>query len=119
MLLNEIDIFKWMQLRHAIPAKWKNIIKNDISSFQSTNGQLREQHVTHCSRNLPIDKFTSQTFYNILVNKIKEQPTAQIYIQRKFPDFRIEWPKIWPKIYFNVRQFTIDGFSRDFYFKLI
>ena len=66
MLLNDIDIFKWMQLRHAIPAKWKNIIKNDISSFQSTNGQLREQHVTHCSRNLPIDKFTSQTFYHIL-----------------------------------------------------
>ena len=28
-------------------------------------------------------------------------------------------PKIWPKIYFNVWQFTLDGFSRDFYFELI
>ena len=42
-----------------------------------------------------------------------------MHIERNLSDSGIEWPKIWPKIYMNVRQFTLDGYSRDFYFKLV
>ena len=117
--LTDNDQFRWMQIKHAIPRKWITLIQNDIDSFQKSNGLFREQCLLLGARNLPIEKFTSQNFYHILLQNVREKPTAQMHIEKNLSDSGIEWPKIWPKIYMNVRHFTLDGYSRDFYFKLV
>jgi hypothetical protein len=43
--------------------------------------------------------------------------TAQAYMESNL--LCEVWTNIWPKIYLNVRKFTLDGYSRDFYYKLI
>ena len=74
---------------------------------------FREQTLIRGARCLPMEKFTSKNFYLILLNKISETPTAQAYMERNLPGV---WTNIWPKIYLNVRKFTLDGFSRDLIF---
>ena len=74
---NTISYLQWVQLIDSIPEKSKLIItKNDeIVGTLSTYGH----HLIKDSRVITLDKLTSTEIYAILILKVQNKPSANIY----------------------------------------
>ena len=108
-------IYKWIQIRHAIPRRWTTCIRNNLNAFNISNGNLQEQHVQFKSRDIPLEKLTSKLFYIMLTNEIKCASPSEPNIQQKLPLIKINWPKV----YLYPRKVTLDTYARMFSFKIL
>ena len=72
---NENVYFKWRQLLSAIPREWKEKVNNDVQTVTETNF---EPHLQVITRILYLERLTSKEMYNILINKLWENPTSEL-----------------------------------------
>ena len=103
--------FKWLQLTHAIPIRWKTNIFDNKDSI--TNLIVNDHHLIKKCRILLIEKATSSELYSIMLSKAK--PTAMFYFENKFQRIDIEWPSI----YLLPRKVTLDAYMRSFQYKIL
>ena len=109
--LEENNFFRWRQLIAAIPREWKYIIERDRNERVFENGQ----HLLHLTRMLNLARLTCKEFYNIMILKMKENPTSENKIT-EIINIRDEIK--WSDAYTIARKTTIDNYSRSFHFKL-
>ena len=79
--LNNNLYFKWMQLIHSIPQKWKNTINNNRIS---ENLLFLNHHLIKCNILLSLEKLNSKELYLIQLTCDFLKPTSQIYFEQHF-----------------------------------
>ena len=110
--LNKTLYFKWLQLSHAIPKSWKQVIKGN----QVVNDTLLlDHHLIAKNRLINVEKFSSKELYNKLIFLNLEIPTSRNYFDNKFKDESLNWEAI----YLLSRKVTIDSHTRIFQYKIL
>ena len=110
--LNNNLYFKWMQLIHSIPQKWKNTINNNRIS---ENLLFLNHHLIKCNILLSLEKLNSKELYLIQLTRDFCKPTSQIYFEKHFNDCVLDWKYI----YVLPRILTTDPYTRYFQYKVL
>ena len=105
--LNNNLYFKWVQLIHSIPQKWKNTINNNRIS---ENLLLSNHHLRKCKILLSPEKLSSKELYLIQLTCDFSKRTSQIYFEKKINDCVLDWKYI----YVLPRIVTSDFYTRYF-----
>jgi hypothetical protein len=79
-----------MQLVHAIPNAWKQLIRDDFPPDLAPHAQ----GVLLCTRLIPTENLNSKQLYDIWLRNENHIPTVQAMLQRKFP---LVEPNAWKK----------------------
>ena len=100
--LNKGLYIKYAGLLKALPANWRKFLKEcrttSISNLSfSTNVQLRQNSVQ-------LDNLAAKIVYEILIQPIKRNPTAQRTMEALLRELNIEWSLV----YILPRKVTID-----------
>ena len=95
--LHESSYFKWLQLVDSIPERWKFVIKENYEN--ATNLIIHDHHLIKGSRVLTLDKLTSSEIYSILILKVQNKPSSNIYFENLFNDYNIDWTAIYMLLY--------------------
>ena len=110
--LNQKLYFKWLQICHAVPKNWKQLIKgNEIFN----NILLLDHHLITENRLVNIQKLSPKELYNIMVFLNPTIPTSQNYYNIKFNDHNLDWKSI----YLLPRKVTLDSHTRIFQYKIL
>ena len=111
--LQNKDQFCWLQLKNAIPEKWKKCIKE--TSKNTSLLVVKDHHLLRGSRIIILEKLNSKELYSLLISAIEHQPTSQKYFDNLFPN--IELP--WKEIYLTACKATANSYLRCFNYKII
>ena len=82
-----------VQLVDSIPERWKSIIKENYEN--ATNLIIHDHHLIKGSRFITLDKLTSTEIYSILISKVQNKPSSDIYFKNLFNDYNIDWTAIY------------------------
>ena len=72
----------------AIPG-WQHIIKKPYKD--APNLIIHYNHVSKDTRVFTLDKLTSTEIYSILISKVQNKPSCNIYFENLFDDNDIDW----------------------------
>ena len=72
----------------AIPG-WQRIIKKPYKD--APNLIIHYNHVSKDTRVFTLDKLTSTEIYSILISKVQNKPSCNIYFENLFDDNNIDW----------------------------
>ena len=111
-LTNE-TYFQWLQLKHAIPHKWKTIIKQNPGNVSDL--LIHDHHLIKGARILTLEKLSSKELYSILITKLTNKPSSNVYFEKIFPNIKLNWRKI----YILPRITTINTYLRSFQYKIL
>ena len=104
--------FRWMQLIHSTPQKWKTTIKNNRIS---ENLLFLNHHLIKCNILLSLEKSNSKELYLVQLTRDFCKPTSQIYFEKHFNDCVLDWKYI----YVLPRIVTSDSYTRYFQYKVL
>ena len=110
--MNNNLYFKWIQLIHSIPQKWKNTINNNRIS---ENLLFLNHHLIKCKILLSLEKLNSKELYWIQLTRDLCKSTSQIYFEKHFNDCVLDWKYI----YILLRIVTSDPYTRYFQCKVL
>ena len=110
--LHESSYFKWLQLVDSIPERWKFVIKENYEN--ATNLIIHDHHLIKGSRVLTLDKLKSSETYSILILKVQNKPSSNIYFGNLFNDCNV----VWIGIYMLLRLVTYNTYMRSFQYKI-
>ena len=104
---------KYAGLLKALPANWRKFLKErrtaSISNLSfSTNVRFRQNSVQ-------LDNLVAKNVYEILIQPIKRNPTAQRTMEALLQEPSIEWSLV----YMLPRKVTIDTSTRIFQYKIL
>ena len=104
---------KYAGLLKALPVNWRKFLKErrtaSISNLSfSTNVRFRQNSVQ-------LDNLVAKNVYEILIQPIKRNPTAQITMEALLQEPSIEWSLV----YTLPRKVTIDTSTRIFQYKIL
>ena len=77
--LEEKMFYKWFQLYHAIPNRWKAIIKT--TNCSCTNIVYFFHHLVKNSRIVALEKLHSEEIYSLINSQNMGTPTSQQYFK--------------------------------------
>ena len=92
-----------------MPKTWKDIILRDEENAKSLINYF-DHHILRNSQIHSLNKLTSKELYLILVEANTVKPTAQYYFENIFEISQFKWKKI----YFVIRNTTLDTKARMF-----
>ena len=102
----------WLQINDALPKTWKdNIFKDKVNA---KNLVIFDHHIARNSQIHSLNKFTSKELYLILAEANTVKPTAQDFFENLFETSQFNWKKI----YFLIRNTTLDTKVRMFHYKV-
>ena len=84
-LTNEI-YFQWLQLKHAIPHKWKTIIKQNPGNVSDL--LIHDYYLIKGARILTLEKLSSKELYSVLITKFTNKPSSNVYFEKIFPNMK-------------------------------
>ena len=111
--LIENEKFFVVQITHAVPSLWKNILWNYTESIK--NLVIQDHHLIKQHQIFPLNKLNSTTLYEILIDASKIKPASQTYFENLFPNFNPDWKSI----YLLPRRMILDTNRRMFQYKLL
>ena len=115
-LLSNAMYHQWLQILHAIPKQWIRILKNDMVKNNSENNLfVLDHHVIKQNLVQDLKKLTAKEIYTILILKVENKPTSQIYFENVFPGEPLDWNQI----YILPRIVTINSSHRMFQYKIL
>ena len=91
-----------------MPKTWKDIILKDKGNAK--NLVIFDHHIVRSSQIFSLKKLISKELYLILVEADTVKPTAQDYFENLFQTSQFNWKKI----YFLIRNTTLDTKTRLF-----
>ena len=89
--------YRWIQLTDALPKLWKEHILNSIGN--SLNLCVFDHHLIKNNNSYCLNKLGSRELYQIQISGKYEKPTSQLYYERCFNKFDINWKQY---IFYNV-----------------
>ena len=104
---------QWVQLKHAIPPRWKKIIFEYSDINQKDLWQIH--HVIEGAIIFPLDKLSSQEKYSILISNTVNKPTSNICFEKLFENTTLDWNKI----YMSPHLANIETTLRSFQYKIL
>ena len=111
--LKDTHEMPWMQIIHALPKTWKDIILKDNGNAK--NLVIFDHHIIRNSQICSLNKLTRKELYLILVEVNTVKPTAQDYFENLFETSKFNWKKI----YFLIRNTTLDSKVRMLQYKVL
>ena len=111
--LIEKEKFLIVQITHALPISWKEILRNYTENIN--NLVFQGHHLIKKHQILPLNKLNSVTLYEILIDANKIKPSSDTYFENLFPNFKPDWKSI----YLLPRHVTLDANLRIFQYKLL
>ena len=111
--LIENEKFFILQITHALPISWKEILRNYTESIN--NLVIQDHHLIKKHQILSLNKLNSATLYEILIDANNIKPTSQTYFENLFSNFKPDWKSI----YLLPRRVTLDTNLRMFQYKLL
>ena len=104
--------YKFTQISHAIPKKWKQILRENGAK---TCVIYLDHHLIKNNLLLSLEKLTSKELYSILISKKTSIPTSQQYFNSLFPDSNLDWKLI----YLLPREISRSTSCRAFQYKIL
>ena len=111
--LTENEKFLFVQIIHALPISWKEILCNYNESINDR--VIQDHHLIKKYQILPLNKLNSATLYEIIIDANNVKPTSQTYFENLFSNFKPGWKSI----YLLPRLVTLDTNPRMFQYKLL
>ena len=84
--LIEKEKFLIVQIIHALPISWKEILQNYTEN--SYNLDIQDHHLIKKHQILSLNKLNSATLYEFLIDADKTKPTSQTYFENLFSNFK-------------------------------
>ena len=109
--LNNLNAFKWIQIKNAIPSNWKVLLKDTNVSRENC---CLDRHINKNDTTVPIKLLGSKDFYEFFVSRLLDVPTSQKYFNNLFGVILN-----WDKIYTLPRILTRDSYMQIFQYKLL
>lgn len=106
-----LNQFKWIQIKKAIPPTWKKVIRNtqvprDICCL--------DIHLNKGDKMAPLNCMLTKDLYALFIDKKYVVPTSQKYYENLFgPNLK------WEKIYTLPRTLTMDSYIQVFQYKIL
>ena len=113
MNLRENTTYMKVQLVDSIPERWKFIIKENQEN--AINLIIHDHRLIKGSRVITLDKLTPIEIYSILISKVQNKPSSNIYSGNLFNDYNIDWTAI----YMLPRLVTYNTYMRSFQCKIL
>ena len=111
--LKDTQKIYWLQIIDALPKSWKDAILKDKGNAK--NLVIFDHHIVRKSQICSLNKLTSKELYLILVVANTVKPTAQDYFENLFESSDFNWKKI----YFLIRNTTLDTKARMLQYKVL
>ena len=86
-LTNE-TYFQWLQLKHAIPHKWRTIIKHNPGIVRDL--LIHDHNLIKGARILTLEKLSSKESYSILITKFTNKPSSNVCFTKIFPNMKLD-----------------------------
>ena len=90
--LIEKEKFVIVQITHALPISWKEILRNYTKNIN--NLVFQDHHLIKKHQILSLNKLNSATLYEILIDANNIKPTSQTYFENLFSNFKPDWKSI-------------------------
>ena len=103
--------FHWLHLKHAIPHKWKAIIKQNPGNVSDL--LIQDHHIIKGARTL--EKLPSRKLHSILIKKFANKSLSNVYFEKIFSNLKSGWRKI----YILPPITTINTYLRSFQYKTL
>ena len=113
LVTSDKSYFKWRHIVNSIPKTWKKVLKENQS--HSWNLVLLDHHLLKINRTLGIEKMNSKEIYSIIISSKVNIPTSQIYFEKNFPLYNLQWKDI----YILPNKVIINAYLRAFQHKII
>ena len=105
--------FLFMQLLHAIPKSWRNVLSDIKENIH--NLVIQDHHLIRKHHMYFLNRLSSKEIYNFLITQKEEQTSSRLHYQKKFNDSNHDWKSI----YSLVCIVTKNSKLRAFLFKLL
>ena len=112
-LLSQNMKFKWFQLIHALPRKWKEAISMHDGNLE--NLLIQDHHLIKKNQILCLTKLNSNELYKIHIMIKHKKPTLQSQFGKIFENSSVDWKTI----YLLPRIATVDTTIRVFQYRLL
>ena len=76
---------------------------------------IHDHHLIKRARILTLEKLSSKELYSILITKLTNKPSSNVYFEKIFPNIKLNWRKI----YILPRITTINTYLRSFQYKIL
>ena len=78
--------FRIVQITHALPSSWKEILQNYTESIN--NLVIQDHHLIKKHQIFSLNKLNSATLFEILIDANRIKPISQTYFENLFPNFK-------------------------------
>ena len=112
---NHISYFEYLRIKHAIPCKWRNLLKQ--TPTQNIKPKEEDVFLTLGTESKPINLFNSKKLYWAMQDKQNVTPTCK---DSWFNKYYIEFTEHkWKYIFTLAKNITIDTRLIEFQYKII
>ena len=105
--------FQWLQPKHNTSQMWKTNTEQNLGNVR--NLLIQDHHLIKGVRILTLEKLSSEELYSMLITKVIDKPSSNVYFENVFPNTKFDWTKM--DILNRIK--TINMYLRSFQYKIL
>ena len=105
--------FQWLQPKHNTSQMWKTNTEQNLGNVR--NLLIQDHHLIKGARILTLEKLSSEELYSVLITKVIDKPSSNVYFENVFPNTKFDWTKM--DILNRIK--TINMYLRSFQYKIL
>ena len=105
--------FQWLQPKHNTSQMWKTNTEQNLGNVR--NLLIQDHHLIKGARILTLEKLSSEELYSMLITKVIDKPSSNVYFENVFPNTKFDWTKM--DILNRIK--TINMYLRSFQYKIL
>ena len=105
--------FQWLQPKHNTSQMWKTNTEQNLGNVR--NLLIHDHHLIKGARILTLEKLSSEELYSMLITKVIDKPSSNVYFENVFPNTKFDWTKM--DILNRIK--TINMYLRSFQYKIL
>ena len=105
--------FQWLQPKHNTSQMWKTNTEQNLGNVR--NLLIQDHHLIKGARILTLEKLSSEELYSMLITKVIDKPSSNVYFENVFPNTKFDWTKM--DILNRIK--TINMYLRFFQYKIL
>ena len=105
--------FQWLQPKHNTSQMWKTNTEQNLGNVR--NLLIQDHHLIKGARILTLEKLSSEELYSMLITKVIDKPSSNVYFENVFPNTKFDWTKM--DILNRIK--TINMYLRSFQHKIL
>ena len=84
--------FQWLQPKHNTSQMWKTNTEQNLGNVR--NLLIQDHHLIKGARILTLEKLSSEELYSMLITKVIDKPSSNVYFENVFPNTKFDWTKM-------------------------